>query len=157
MSREIEHKFLVDVARWDPGDIVPLEIRQGYLSTAAGRVVRVRVAGDAAWVTIKGVDRGIERAEYEYPIPPGDAREILERICVKPIIAKRRYRVPYHGKTWDVDVFEGDNAGLTIAEIELDAVDEAFDRPPWLGEDVSGDTRYRNASLVAHPWREWGR
>ncbi len=155
MPREIEHKFLVRSEQWDPGDVTPIPIVQGYLSTDAERVVRIRMAGDEGYVTIKGRNTGIARPEFEYRIPAGEAGEILDGLCLRPLVEKRRYRIPFHGNTWEVDVFGGDNAGLVVAEIELDAIDEPFDRPPWLGAEVSGDSRYQNASLVAHPYRTW--
>jgi len=157
MPREIEHKFLVRSDRWHPGGVTPIRIVQGYLSTDPDRVVRIRLADDDGYVTIKGRNAGLARPEFEYRIPAGDARELLDHLCLKPLIEKRRYRVPHHGMTWDVDVFEGANAGLVVAEIELAAVDQPFERPPWVGDDVSGDARYQNASLVSRPYRSWPR
>ena len=155
MGREIERKFLVDAERWDPGDVRPLTIRQGYLSLDPERVVRIRVADDKAFVTIKGLTHGIERSEFEYGIPAADADRMLDQLCLKPLIVKRRYRVRYGGKLWEVDVFDDANAGLLVAEVELRAADEAVERPPWLGNEVSDDPRYYNANLVTNPFGSW--
>ncbi len=130
-------------------------MRQGYLGEAESASIRVRVAGSEAWLNIKSATLGIERLEYEYPIPVTDAEEMLDRLCRRPLIEKTRYRVPWHGHTWEVDVFEGENAGLVVAEIELGAPDEPFVKPPWTGEEVSDDRRYYNVCLVRHPYREW--
>jgi adenylate cyclase len=156
MGREVERKFLVQRDRWNPGNIRPLRIRQGYLSLDPERVVRIRAANDDAFVTIKGRTRGIERAEFEYPIPLVDADRMLDQLCLKPLIVKLRYRIPYGGHTWEVDVFDGENAGLVLAEVELRTADEAIDHPPWLADDVSGDPRFYNANLVTAPYRRWG-
>jgi CYTH domain-containing protein len=155
MGREIERKFLVrrDLWRPDPGQGV--RYRQGYLSTDPARVVRVRTAGERAYLTIKGLTAGLERAEYEYPIPLADADALLDSICLRPIIEKTRYRIPYGDRVWEVDDFAGENAGLLIAEVELPEPDAKFERPPWLGDEVSADPRYFNSSLIAHPYSRW--
>jgi CYTH domain-containing protein len=153
MAREIERKFLVAPGQWSPGAIAGTRIRQGYLSTDPARIVRVRTGGDRAYLTIKGATSGIERAEYEYPMPPADAEWMLDHLCLQPLIEKTRYRVPFGGRTWEVDVFFGENAGLIIAEIELQSADERPDLPPWVGAEVSHDARYFNAALVARPYR----
>jgi CYTH domain-containing protein len=118
------------------------------------RVVRVRIAGDKAKLTIKGVTKGVSRAEYEYEIPLDDARELLE-LCEQPLIEKRRHLDEVGGKTFEVDVFLGANQGLIVAELELQSEDEAFDKPAWLGEEVSGDERYYNNNLIAKPFTTW--
>lgn len=152
MGSEIERKFLVDPA-WKP--TTPGHyFKQGYLSSVRERVVRVRVAGTEAKLTIKGVTTGVTRAEFEYDIPLADAHALLE-ICEQPLIEKRRYEEPYGDHVFEVDVFMGANAGLVIAEIELKSEDEAFLRPPWLGEEVSGDPRYYNNNLIARPYTTW--
>ena len=97
------------------------------------------------------------RREYEYAIPPADAHAILEELCVKPLIEKTRFIVEHGGRAWEIDVFEGDNAGLVVAEIELDSVDDEFSLPAWAGEDVSGDIRYYNQRLVEHPYSIWSK
>lgn len=154
MAREIERKFLVRGDTWRRG-AEGTELRQGYLSTDPGRSVRLRLAGDSAWITIKGPTRGPAREEYEYPVPAGDAAEMLEDLCLKPLVVKKRYQVSHGGREWVVDEFGGENSGLVMAEIELAAEDEAFDMPPWAGEEVTEDGRYANASLVENPYRRW--
>ena len=153
MAHEIERKFRV-APSWRPeGEGVQLE--QGYISSVPERTVRVRIEGAAARITIKGLTTGVTRLEYEYAIPFDDAAAMLRDLCEKPHIAKRRHVVMYDGKKWEVDVFEGDNAGLVIAEIELASEDEPFARPPWAIEEVSDDPRYFNASLVRTPYKSW--
>jgi len=153
LGTEIERKFLVSPG-WRPGG-EGMAIVQGYLSSAKERLVRIRLIGDEARITIKGAADGISRAEYEYPIPVEDAREILATLCERPFVDKTRYLVPYAGMAWEVDVFHGDNEGLVIAELELPRADAAFDPPPWLAGEVSGDERYGNSRLARHPWRSW--
>jgi CYTH domain-containing protein len=155
MAEEIERKFLIREDRWRPPPESGTRIRQGYLSTGPERVVRVRLAGDAAYLTIKGPTVGVRRLEFEYPIPPADAEVMLDRLCLSPLIAKTRYRVPWQGRIWEVDVFEGDNAGLTIAEVELPSVEAALVLPPWVGREVSDDPRYFNSNLAVRPYRLW--
>jgi CYTH domain-containing protein len=152
---EIERKFLVDRDAWRPeGPGIP--IRQGFLSTDKERVVRVRLAGDRAFLTIKGSTENLGRLELEYPIPPADAAVMLDRLCPRPLIEKTRYRHPVGRHVFEVDVFHGDNDGLVVAEVELSAATEPFERPPWLGPEVSSDPRYFNANLAIRPYRSWG-
>jgi adenylate cyclase len=146
---EIERKFLVADDTWRDGN-AGTEIRQGYLARSDRGVVRVRVAGEQAFLTIKGAEVGIRRAEFEYEIPRDDAVALLD-LCEGHIIEKTRHRVAHVGHTWEVDVFHAANAGLVLAEIELAREDEAFERPPWLGREVSGEDRYRNSSLSLVP------
>lgn len=154
MGLEIERKFLVRDEEWRSlGQGVLL--RQGYLSSAPERVVRVRVEGDSAMLTIKGKSRGATRSEWEYPIPLGDARAFLDGLCERPIIEKKRYRIPHAGMVWEVDEFFGENAGLVVAEIELESEDQAFSKPEWVGEEVTHDARYFNANLLKHPYSTW--
>lgn len=154
MSLEIERKFLVRGERWKSlGQGVPL--RQGYLSSQPDRVVRVRIEGEAATLTIKGRTVGATRSEWEYSIPLADANAFLDELCEKPIIEKIRYRIPYDGMVWEVDEFLGDNAGLVVAEIELETEDQAFSRPEWVGEEVTQDARYFNANLLRRPYSTW--
>lgn len=155
MAEEIERKFLVTSRDWRSGEST--EYRQGYLSLDKERTVRVRVAGDKAYLTIKGITRGATRREFEYAIPPADARELLAGLCRHPLIEKRRYRLEYGGLTWEIDEFFGDNAGLVVAEVELEHEDQPFERPPWLGEEVTDDPRYYNANLVENPYCNWER
>jgi adenylate cyclase len=154
MAQEIERKFLVDAARWrKPNDGV--RYRQGYLSTVKERTVRVRTAGDKGFLTVKGVNTGAVRAEYEYEIPLADANEMLDKMCERPLIEKIRYRVPHQGKLWEIDEFEGANEGLIAAEVELKNENESVAIPDWIQREVTGDPRYYNANLVAHPFKEW--
>jgi adenylate cyclase len=157
MGIEIERKFLLCSDDWRQEADQGCEYRQGYLQGDTSIAVRVRVAGDAAWLTIKGDADGIIRREFEYPIPVADAVDMLAHLCRQPPIEKRRHRVRYGRHVWEIDVFHGTNAGLVLAEIELASANEVFERPPWLGEEVSTDPRYFNASLSRHPYREWGR
>lgn len=154
MAEEIERKFLVDGEGWRSGQ--GTLYRQGYLSTEKERTVRVRITGDSAALTVKGITRGATRAEFEYPIPVADAAQMLDTLCRRPLIEKRRHVLEHGGLTWEVDEFLGDNAGLVVAEVELTREDQAIERPPWLGEEVTGDPRYYNANLVDHPYSEWG-
>jgi CYTH domain-containing protein len=151
---EIERKFLVQDDRWrDLGHGVPY--RQGYLSTVKERTVRVRVVGDRGTLTIKGVTVGATRAEYEYPIPVFDAQAMLDGLCEQPIIEKQRHVIEHAGLIWEVDEFEGVNAGLVVAEVELDSEDQEIELPSWIGDEVTGDIRYFNANLIAHPYPTW--
>lgn len=155
MGQEIERKFLVKGEAWRTGPRT--RIRQGYLSSGIGSVVRVRTKGGHAYLTIKGNTTGITRAEFEYEIPVRDADEILDMLCLKPLIEKVRYEVRVGGFKWEVDEFLGENAGLVVAEIELEAENQEFPQPEWLGIEVSGDDRYQNASLVRYPYSQWGK
>ena len=154
MGREIERKFLVIGDDWRQR-ATATTIRQGYLCSLAERSVRVRVAGDRGTLTIKGMAIGATRAEYEYEIPVGDAEELLDGLCERPQIEKTRYLVENEGDTWEVDVFAGDNAGLTVAEIELEDEGQKVVLPDWIGEEVTGDPRYLNANLFKHPFSRW--
>ena len=153
MPTEIERKYLVTSDGWKQNVVAQKPMRQGYFETGPRSTVRVRTIGDErAVLTIKGPTVGISRAEYEYEVPVNDAREMLDIFCEDRQVEKVRYDVEHAGKVWEVDVFEGANAGLVLAEIELDRPDEAFDVPEWIGEDVSHDSRYRNACLARRPW-----
>ena len=154
MGVEIERKFLVTRDRWR--DLAPgVLYRQGYIPTQPGRTVRVRVAGDRAFITLKGASEGIARSEFEYPIPIEDANELLDSLCASPLIEKYRRKIDISGLTWEVDEFLGENQGLVIAEVELESADQAIDHPDWIGEDVSHDARYYNSNLVNHPFSRW--
>jgi adenylate cyclase len=146
MAKEIERKFLVDKEKLPPLSN-PQHIIQGYIPSPEA-TVRVRVSNDKAFLTLKGKTKGITRSEFEYPIPLADAKAMLEELCVKPYIQKRRYLIPYEGHTWELDIFEGHNEGLIVAEIELSSEDEVFSKPVWVKEDVSNDKRYKNSYLV---------
>jgi adenylate cyclase len=155
MGTEIERKFLLRDESWRDAADGGTRFRQGYLIGAERASVRVRIEGDRANLNIKSATLGIHRQEYEYPIPLGEAEELLDTLCEQPQIIKTRYLVPYGEHTWEIDLFDGDNAGLIVAEVELEAEDETFERPPWLGDEVSGDTRYYNVCLVNHPYKDW--
>ena len=154
MSLEIERKFLVRDDRWRTlaqGQ----RLRQGYLSSHPDRVVRIRIEGEGALMTIKGRTTGATRGEWEYPIPLEDAAVFLQQLCEQPVIDKTRYRIAYRGMLWEVDEFHGDNAGLVVAEIELASEDQPFEKPDWIGEEVTHDSRYFNANLLHHPYKDW--
>lgn len=154
MGVEIERKFLVTSDRWR--DLAPgVLYRQGYISTQPERTVRVRIVGDRAFITLKGVTEGIARSEFEYPIPVEDANQILNVLCASPLIEKYRHKINLNGLVWEVDEFLGENQGLVIAEVELENAEQAIDLPDWIGEDVSHDARYYNSNLVNHPFSRW--
>jgi CYTH domain-containing protein len=149
MGLEIERKFLVTGDGWRAAALGPaVPLRQGYLAGGAtGPVVRVRLAGEQAFLTIKGPGL-LARAEYEYPIPPEDAAAMLETLCAAPVIEKTRTRVGHAGLVWEVDVFAGHLAGLVLAEVELASADQRVELPGWAGREVTDDPRYQNAALV---------
>lgn len=154
MAKEIERKFLIDLEKigsLNDGTI----IKQGYISTKDNTVVRVRLAGSKAYLTLKGENKGVTRLEFEYEIPVGDALEMIDALCNGPVVEKARYLVVHSGHTWEVDIFDGDNKGLVVAEIELESEDEAFDLPHWVTTEVSGDVRYYNSSLLDNPFKNW--
>lgn len=155
MATEIERKFLVRNDGWRAQAQPGKRYRQGYLTSDARSSVRVRVAGDQGYLNIKSATLGITRMEYEYAIPLHDAEEMLAHLRAGPLIEKTRYLVEHAGHVWEIDVFEGDNAGLVVAEIELQSQDETFALPGWAGEEVSHDPRYYNVSLVTHPYKDW--
>jgi adenylate cyclase len=152
MPQEIERKFLVTGTAWR--STTGTLYRQGYLNRDKARTVRVRVAGEQGFLTIKGVTTGASRAEFEYAIPVADAEQLLA-LCDGPLIEKVRHIVQVDSTCWEVDEFLGDNAGLVVAEVELQSEDQAFARPPWLGAEVTHDARYYNSNLATHPYRHW--
>lgn len=154
MGEEIERKFLVSGEPWRE-TAEGTRYRQGFLSTEPERTVRVRVAGPRGTITVKGKNIGARRAEFEYEIPVADAERMLDTLCKRPLIEKVRYTLAIGPHTWEIDVFEGDNAALVVAEIELSREDEAFERPDWVGNEVTDDPRYFNSNLVANPYRTW--
>jgi adenylate cyclase len=161
MGVEIERKFLLKDSSWKRG-ARGLRLRQAYLSTDPDRTVRVRMTEHEpgryqAWLTIKGRSNGPVRAEYEYPIPADQASAMIDTLCLEPAIEKIRYRVDHQGDVWEIDEFAGANAGLVVAEIELDTADQRFVVPPWLGVEVTDDPRYTNARLVSLPFSRWPR
>jgi CYTH domain-containing protein len=153
MGIEIERKFLVEGDAWRVG-ASPSRIVQGFLSRDPERIVRVRLRDGEAFLTIKGKGSGLARVEVEVAIPAEEARQLLP-LCLPPLIEKTRHLVTWAGHLWEIDEFFGDNAGLVVAEVELAAEDEIFERPPWLGREVSEDFRYSNAALSERPWRDW--
>lgn len=156
MGVEIERKFLLVGDAWRVLG-TPSLLRQGYLNADPARTVRVRIEGQAAFLTIKSKSVGASRGEWEYPIPLQEAAELLDRVCERPLIEKYRRRIAFQGHTWEVDEFLGENAGLAVAEIELSDEAEAFAKPDWIGEEVTGDPRYYNSSLIRLPFSKWNK
>jgi adenylate cyclase len=154
VAKEIERKFLVTGDAWR-GSSPGTRIRQGYLSRQPERTVRVRMAGGKGTLTIKGKSQGATRDEYEYEIPASDADELLDRLCERPLVEKTRYLVPFGGLTWEVDVFEGENSGLVLAEVELADEQQPVPIPPWTSREVTQDARYFNSYLARHPFKTW--
>lgn len=154
MGREIERKFRVHTERL-PALTQGQALRQGYICTDPERVVRVRIAGSDGFITLKGKTVGSTRLEFEYAVPLTDAQQILEHLCHGPKIDKIRYRIPHQGHTWEVDVFEGDNQGLIIAEVELGSEGEAVCLPDWISQEVTGEARYYNSNLLHSPYKTW--
>jgi adenylate cyclase len=155
MATEIERKFLVVNNAWRDQVLSQARLMQGYLVSTSRLTLRARLEGDQGRLTIKGASRGISRSEYEYPIPAEDVQAMLRELAETAIIDKMRYRVRHADHLWEVDEFAGDNAGLIVAEIELQTLDEGFERPSWLGAEVSDDPRYYNANLARHPFKDW--
>ena len=154
MGCEIERKFLVDLNKWQKPE-KGIQIMQGYLIRTEKISLRLRMAYDKAFLTIKGASKGIARSEFEYEIPPEDLDAMFFEFGSGRFIRKTRYLEKVGSHTWEIDIFEGDNAGLAVAEIELAAADEEFEMPDWVLQEVSDDKRYRNAYLVENPWNTW--
>ena len=155
MATEIERKFLVINDLWRDAIKSQQVLKQGYIANQPHATVRVRISDEEAHLNIKSKTTGISRSEFEYEIPLDDAENLLNEIAQKPFIAKTRYKVACGEHIWDLDVFEGDNAGLIMAEVELLREDETFELPAWAGAEVSDDRRYYNSSLVKHPYSQW--
>jgi len=155
MSIEIERKFLINDDAWQKDVFKIEEILQGYLANTELASIRVRLSEDKATLNIKSMTLGVTRTEYEYPIPLIDARSLLDNMCMRPLIEKTRHYIKCGSHTWEIDVFEGDNTGLVVAELELNYKDEHFDRPDWLGQEVSNDPRYYNVCLLTNPYSKW--
>ncbi len=154
MGKEIEKKFLIAGDEWRKlAEGVPY--RQGYLSTVKERTVRVRTIGKTGYLTIKGLTVGATRLEYEYEISVSDSNEMLDDLCEKPIIEKNRYKVEFAGLIWEIDEFFGENEGLVYAEVELTSEDQEINKPAWIGDEVTGDPRFFNSNLIAHPYSKW--
>ena len=155
MSLEIERKFLVRSGAWRAAAAGSKSLRQGYLANTRACSVRVRIAGERGWLSVKGMQPGRVRPEYEYEIPEPDAAGMLASMVDGPAIAKIRHRVSVGSHLFEVDEFQGANRGLVIAEIELEAADQEFDRPDWLGDEVTDDPRYYNFRLADEPFERW--
>jgi adenylate cyclase len=161
MPIEIERKFLVTGEGWRAAARKVEPMAQGYLNDLAAMdrgamkaSVRVRIAGDGAWLNLKSRELGHTRQEFDYPIPVDDARALLA-LCVGGLVDKRRHYVEHGGRMWEVDEFLGDNAGLVVAELELESADAAFERPEWIGAEVTDESRYYNLALSTRPFSEW--
>ncbi|MDX1689801.1 MAG: CYTH domain-containing protein [Acidimicrobiia bacterium] len=155
MPSEIERQYLVADERWREEADAGTSIVQGYLAADPERAVRVRIRDGDATLNLKGATDGASRVEFEYDLPADEAREILDDLALRPLIEKRRHLVERDGYTWEIDVFTGANAGLVLAEVEVGDEQEVPPLPEWVGEDVTGDSRYYNASLVQRPFGEW--
>ena len=152
MAKEIERKFLLKKDYWPHDNCT--RYRQGYLCRLKERTVRVRVAGDKGYLTIKGASDGASRSEFEYDIPLQDAEMLLD-LCEQPLIEKNRYKVVLGDLTWEIDEFFGENQGLVIIEVELESEDQEYAKPDWVGEEVTSDPRYYNANLITNPYLKW--
>lgn len=155
MGLEIERKFRVTGEAWRREVVRSLDMRQGYLAGEGGRAsVRVRLEGEEARLNIKAAVVGSARDEYEYPVPVDDCRRILDTLCVGRV-EKIRHYIERDGLTWEIDEFLNDNAGLVVAEVELDSVDQVFAKPEWIGRELTDDRRFYNHHLALHPWKTW--
>ena len=157
MATEIERKYLVRDDSWRAHARAPVRYEQGYLANSERCSVRVRIGAGEARLNIKGATVGASRLEFEYPVALEDARVMLRELCAASLVEKTRYLVPHGNREWEVDVFEGDNAGLVVAEIELEDPSEPVALPPWAGDEVTDDVRYYNASLALTPFNRWSR
>ncbi len=159
MATEIERKFLVHGSPWQEMNIEGARYTQGYLSTDPQRVIRIRLRqkgpDESAYITIKSHLSALSSTEYEYAIPPHEARILLQTLAKQPLIEKIRYQIPHETHLWDVDVFLGANAGLVVAEVELGSEAESFATPTWIGQEVSHDMRYKNVHLINNPYSQW--
>lgn len=156
MAVEIERKFLLASEAWRSGAESAVRMVQGYFELLPpSPTVRVRIAGEKAFLTVKGPVRNISRSEFEYEVPVADAEAMLREFCGGRVVEKVRYLVPYGGFVWEVDEYFGENEGLFTAEIELDGEEASFSVPPWLGPEVSADRRYSNGALSRNPYRRW--
>ncbi len=154
MGLEIERKFLLKNDNWKIEGLESVFMQQGYLNSYKERTVRVRIAGDLGFLTIKGKTIGLTRKEFEYSIPLIDAQSLMQ-MCEQPTIEKTRFIKKDRGNVWEIDVFYGENEGLVLAEIELENENQTIDLPTWVGKEVSSDPKYFNASLIANPYKNW--
>ena len=155
MATEIERKFLLVSTEWRALVSRSESFRQGYLSNNKRASVRVRIADASATLNIKGMTIGVQRLEYEYCLPLAEATELLDQLCEPPLIEKTRHFVEFGGKLWEIDEFHGDNAGLIVAEVELESPDEVIPMPTWAGEEVSHKECYYNVCLTKYPYSQW--
>ena len=155
MAVEIERKYLVKSMDWQGMADAGTRFMQGYMANTEKVAIRVRVAGEQAWLALKSASAGIRRLEFEYSLPVADAIQMLNEFCLGQVIQKTRYRLPLDGHVWEIDVFHGANEGLVLAEIELENEQESFTLPDWIGTEVSGDKRYYNSYLSQNPYRNW--
>ncbi len=153
MPQEIERKYLVKGDRWR-SLTDGVFYCQGYIATVGKQTVRIRIIGDRGWLTIKGASQGKTRSEFEYQIPVEEAKEILDTLCARPLIEKKRYKIVQNNLIWEVDEFLGENQGLIIAEVELESEDQEIILPDWIDREVT-DPKYYNANLVKHPYSTW--
>ena len=154
MGKEIERKYLTDGDQWR--ELAEgAAYRQGYLSSVKERTVRVRTVNGRGYLTVKGISTGASRAEYEYEIPVSEADEMLADLCEKPLIEKNRYKIKVDGLIWEIDEFSGDNLGLIVAEVELADENQKFEKPSWIGREVTGDPKYFNSNLIKNPYSRW--
>ena len=156
MAKEIERKFLVKGDAWR-ALAQGTHYRQGYLNSVKERTVRIRTINEKAFLTIKGPTIGVTRQEYEYETPHADCVQMLEHLAEKPIIEKNRYKIPHEGLIWEIDELLGVNAGLIVAEVELSDENQVFNKPEWIGEEISADPRYFNSNLVKNPYTTWSK
>lgn len=156
MAVEIERKFLLSNDSWKETKPHFKRFKQAYFCNTNNVSIRVRITHGKAWISFKSATREISRFEYEYPIPENEAEHMIQLFSQGAVISKTRYFIPIDQHIWEIDVFEGDNEGLCVAEIELKSENEPFSKPDWLGEEVSQDVRYFNCNLVDHPYKEWG-
>lgn len=154
MALEIERKFLVNREAWRPTSHFK-HCKQGYLSIGPPVAVRVRIMDGVGTLNIKTATVEIERMEFEYEIPLVDAEELLDEACLGRIVEKTRYYADHGGKRWEIDVFENENEGLIVAEVELDSPDQPFEKPDWATQEVSHDPRYLNSNLSLNPYSAW--
>ncbi len=154
MATEIERKFLLKNDRWRTL-ATGVIYRQGYLSRKKEASVRIRIAGNQGYLTIKGLTVGNKRAEFEYPIPVEDAEIMLDTMCDRPLIEKIRYKIQQNGLIWEIDEFLRENQGLILAEVELKEENQVVELPDWIGVEVSDDARYFNINLVKEPFSQW--
>jgi adenylate cyclase len=155
MPTEIERKYLLRNDEWQLSADQGTKFKQGYLVGSKNASVRVRIEGEVAYLNIKSATLEVRRQEYEYPIPLNEAKESLDTLCEKPLIEKTRFIVNDNGLEWEIDVFEGDNQGLIVAEVELHDENQKIELPAWCGQEVSSDPRYYNVNLGKHPYSEW--